>query len=107
MIVRAITLCIEKDENKKLRQLYEFRQTGKFYDNYLRWNDGRFLFVFGENGPAKSVCTELLHRLLERQLFKRVFYASAKEFAAECKEGLMNIEKPQNEAQRKLIESDH
>jgi HD superfamily phosphohydrolase len=30
MIVRAIALGIEKEDNKKLTQLYEFRQTPKF-----------------------------------------------------------------------------
>lgn len=66
MIVRAIVLGIEKEANKRLKQLYEFRQTQAFYTNYLSWNDARFLFVFGENASKTSVCGHLLGRLIKR-----------------------------------------
>jgi uncharacterized protein len=106
MIVRAIALGIEKEDNKKLRQLYEFRQTPRFYDNYLKWNDARFLFVFGENGSRSSMCGELVQRLIKRQLLKRVFYAPAKEFDAECKEKLMAMGTTEGAVLRGTIEKE-
>lgn len=78
MIVHAIVLGIEKEANKRLKQLYEFRQTQAFYTNYLKWNDARFLSVFGENGSKTSMCADLLLRLIKRQLLKRVFLGSCK-----------------------------
>ena len=62
MIVRAIQLGIEKEENKKLKMLYEFQDTPSYYVNYAKWSDPRFLYVFGENGSKSSSCSSLLRR---------------------------------------------
>ena len=94
MIVRAIILGIEKDNIQKLARLYSFSNSERFYNNYLGWNDARFLFEFGENGRAGLKCTALLSRLLNRHLLKRVLFAPTKDFPAECKEKLLVITKP-------------
>jgi len=106
MIVRAIELGIEKDENKKLKTLYSFDGTPTYYANYMKWNDARFLYVFGENGANSSLCANLLRRLIKRELLKRVFYAPAKEFDAECKEKLLMLSRKEAAGSRANIESE-
>jgi HD superfamily phosphohydrolase len=106
MIIRAIILGIEFDGIRNLGRLYRFEQKPKFYENYLEWNDAKFLDKFGENGPKGAKCTMLIQRLINRALLKRVFYAPAKEFDADCKERLMSIEEPENISTRQQIESE-
>ena len=106
MIVRAIILGIEKDEIAELSRLYRFKHTSKFYENYLQWNDARFMDKFGERGPKGAKCTELVQRLAKRHLLKRVFYAPAKAFEAESKERLLAIGKTKNAELRRQIESE-
>jgi HD superfamily phosphohydrolase len=105
MIVRAIILGIEADENKELEGLYRFEETGQYYGKYLKWNDARFLSRFGESGPKGAKCTELLQRLITRNLLKRVFYAPAKDFSAESRERLLAIGKPENSKLRRRAET--
>jgi uncharacterized protein len=104
MIVRAIILGIEKDDNKELAKLYTFKPSDGFYNNFLRWHDARFLLKFGESGKAKAKCTILLQRLISRNLLKRVLYASMKEFPSDSKEKLMAITRPENARLRREIE---
>lgn len=104
MIVRAIILGIEKDDISDLSRLYRFKHTPQFYENYLKWNDARFMDKFGERGPKGAKCTELVQRLAQRHLFKRVFFAPAKEFEAESKERLLAIGKTKNADARREIE---
>ncbi len=85
MFVRAIILGIEKDHNRELSRLYTFRDTSAFYENYLEWSDAKFMLKFGEEGKPKAKCTQLLQRLRQRQLLKRVLYAPAKEFPANAR----------------------
>jgi uncharacterized protein len=106
MILRAITLGIESDENAQLAKLYCFDNSAAFYENYLRWNDVKFLLEFGEKGQPGARCTELIQRLISRNLLKRVFYASVKEFPAECKETLISVGKREYAELRKKIEKE-
>ncbi len=106
MITRAITLGIEKDHITELSDLYRFDNSAKFYENYARWNDAKFLLVFGEDGASGARCTELIQRLINRNLLKRVFYVPVKEFPPECKETLVSLGKPENAAERASIETE-
>jgi putative nucleotidyltransferase with HDIG domain len=106
MIIRAIILGIESDGIKDLEKLYRFEQKPKFYENYLKWNDAKFLDRFGENGKKSAKSTMLIQRLISRSLLKRVFYAPAKEFDADAKERLMSIEEPDNQTIRQQIETE-
>ena len=106
MIIRAIILGIESDNNKDLEKLYRFEQKPKFYENYLKWNDAKFLDRFGESGKKGAKCTALIQRLISRSLLKRIFYAPVKEFDSDAKERLMSIEHPDNQATRAQIESE-
>jgi len=104
MIVRAITLGIESDEITQLAKLYCFDNSSEFYENYLSWNDFKFLLEFGEKGRAGARCTELIQRLISRNLLKQVFRASVKEFPAECKETLISVGKREYSNLRREIE---
>jgi HD superfamily phosphohydrolase len=106
MLVRAITLGIEKDENRELTRLYSFRNASSFYDNYIRWHDARFMLKFGDEGKANAKCALLLNKLTRRELLKRVLYAPIKEFPAVIKEKLMAISRPQNSKLRIEIEKE-
>lgn len=106
MIFRAILLGVEKDGIAELARLYRFKHTPKFYENYLTWNDAKFMDRFGERGPKGAKCTELVQRLARRHLLKRVYYAPAKEFNAESKERLLAIGKPKNAEIRREIEAE-
>ena len=105
MIVRAIIVGIERDHCKELEKLYRFKPEASFYENYLRWNDARFMERFGEKGKASAKCTQLVRRLEKRQLFKRVFTMPVKKFDAESKERLLAITKKEFVKERQEIET--
>lgn len=104
IITRAIVLGIEEDNIAALRQLYDFDASPAFIENYLRWNDARFLMTFGQDGKAGSKCRLLLERLLQRRLLKRVFHLPVRDFSAEAREQLLDLGKPGQSALRKKIE---
>ena len=106
MIVRAIVLGIEHDEIPDLKRLYVFDNSANFFKNYLKWNDARFLFTFGENGKTGSKCKDLTQRLIRRDLLKRIFQLPAKEFDPDSTEKLMAIGKKENVDVRRRIEKD-
>ncbi|NOS68364.1 MAG: HD domain-containing protein [Verrucomicrobia bacterium] len=104
MITRAITLGIEKDSIPTLQKLYEFDGSPTFIENYLGWNDSRFMMTFGHDAPDGSRCKLLLNRLNQRWLLKRVFHLPVKEFTAEARERLLDVGKPANNELRRKIE---
>src|SRR5258708_8122285 len=73
MVVRAITLGIEEDQIELLRHLYAYYGRAGFVDNYLKWDDGRFLLEFGGDVYQGGYCHDIVKRLQERRLLKRVF----------------------------------
>lgn len=104
MITRAIILGIEDDGLPELQRLYAFDGSEAFYDNFLRWNDARFLHAFGDEAPDGSKCKALLARLTTRNLLKRVFRLAATEFSAGVRESLMEITKPDQQRRRREAE---
>lgn len=101
MLVRAISLGIEKDENPFLRSLFSFKDTPGYFRDYLSWDDGGFVARFSE---PKTHCGRLLELLRQRHLLKRVFRLAPGEFAAEVRERLAEVVKPGNELLRQSIE---
>lgn len=104
MLVRAITLGVEKDHNKELKKLYTYNSSESFFQNYLRWSDARFCLKFAEGRAGK--CSELMQRLVQRRLLKRVFYAPAKEFQGAVKEKLRSIARPEEPKLRRKLENE-
>jgi HD superfamily phosphohydrolase len=103
MIVRAIVLGIEKDNNPELRRLYEFTEPDSFVANYLNWDDSRLMRTFGVDGGS-SRCGQMFERLRARRLLKRVFVARVKDFAAEVRDVLKAISARGCDALRAAIE---
>ena len=104
MIIRAITLGIDKDQIEELRDLYHFDNTDDFVRRYLRWDDARFMHEFCV-AAGKSKCKELLDRLRMRKLLKRVFWVKANRFSAETKDALHQLIKLDSKGLREKIEA--
>lgn len=106
MIVRAILLGIEVDELAELRALYSFDGTPAFFDRFVSQNDMRFLYQFDSTAKPGTKCGDLLTRLQERRLHKRVFSARIQEFARpEVRQALQDVSKPRCRDLRSRIES--
>lgn len=105
MITRAIVLGIDHDRINELRHLYTYDASDAFVKNYLEWDDARFLQTFcplqNSNGGK---CEELLHRLRERRLLKRVFRVKLRDFIGEVREKASDISKKENDKDRGEIE---
>ncbi len=91
MIIRAIRLGIEKDKIDELIQLYSFDGSADFVSRYKEFDDALFMQKFCINGEDGSKCKELLLRLKERKLLKRVFDCSVTEFQPAVKDALTKI----------------
>jgi HD superfamily phosphohydrolase len=103
MILRAIVLGIEHDNNAQLRQLYTFGEPEQFVNNYVTWDDSRFLSTFGADNDS-SLCGQMLARLRERRLLKRVFWTRIKDFPAEIRDILTGISKQEEDDLRSGLE---
>lgn len=105
MLVRAIKLGIDVENNDDLRKLYTFDGSDQFYENYRGWDDARFTTTFGTGPVGASPCRELIARLRERRLLKRVFNATLEDFESpELREVLTKIEKKESAAARLKLE---
>ncbi len=91
MIVRAIVLGIDQDGNDVLRKLYAFDDSDAFVQEYLNWDDARFLLTFG--GSTETQCGKLLSRLQQRQLLKQVFKANVADLSDDVREVVMDLGK--------------
>ncbi|MEW6266137.1 MAG: HD domain-containing protein [Thermodesulfobacteriota bacterium] len=73
MIERALELGIIEDKLQWLKDLFIYKGTNEYIQNFLKWDDARvttaLLYPLGTSGKA----TELFFRLKERHLFKVVF----------------------------------
>jgi HD superfamily phosphohydrolase len=73
MITRALELGIEVDNKPELQHLYRYDGTGKFIQNYLKWDDQRLISFLLRSKGKRGHSSRLFSRLAERDLFKRVF----------------------------------
>lgn len=106
MIVRAIILGIEVDNQEKLRAIYSFDNSAGFFNRYASYNDARLLVEFDSIAKPNTKCGELLRRLQTRQLHKRVFSIRLDEFEEpDVKRALQDISKPAMSALRGQIEA--
>lgn len=103
MIVRAIVLGIERDGIQELHELYAFDNSPDFVLRYMTWGDARFMQEFC--CPRKGTkCSELLRRLRERRLLKRVFTARATDFAdLEVRDMLLSlVDRPKKDLRARI-----
>ena len=73
MITRAIALGIEVDQIHELNALYRYEAGDSFIKNYMQWNDARLLLELGSSDYDGKLCHQLVCRLRDRRLLKRVF----------------------------------
>ena len=104
MVVRAIVLGIEKDSIDSLKQLYAYDGSQSFFENYMQWDDARFLLEFGSNRYEGSCCKEIISRLSSRHLLKQVFDAPFSDIPENCREILSQISLPQFRNWRSQLE---
>lgn len=106
MIVRAIVSGIDIDEIEELQTLYSFDNSEDFVNNYMAWNDGRFVNRFGCDDIFRGTkCQSILQMLQYRTLLKLVFQARAKDFPAHIRENLKEIGKPEFSESRTSLEA--
>jgi len=105
MIVRAIELGIDSDNIEILNELYAFDNSERFMQNYAEWDDARFFNEFGRNREFQGLkSNEILRRLEERRLFRRVFSDKPALFSAKTRERLSKIGLPESEASKRRLE---
>jgi hypothetical protein len=104
MLVRAIRLGIVKDNDERLRKLYQFDNSEDFIREYVGWDDGRFMHEFCVGAPP-SKCQGLLDRLVHRKLLKRVFEARTREFSPEVRDSLGRLSDPEDAELRTRLEN--
>jgi HD superfamily phosphohydrolase len=102
MIIRAIVLGIEKDDNAALRRLYSFDPGDEFIKNYAAYDDARFMAEFGS--AEKSRCGEMVKRLQDRHLLKRVFEMKVRDLNERVREIVTALPKRENDSVRTEIE---
>ena len=104
MVVRAITLGIEEDKVEPLRNLYTYDGQDNFIDNYKKWDDARFLLEFGSESYNGGYCHDIVRRLTERRLLKRVFDDRVSHLPEACRDKITSISKIENRKSRRDLE---
>ncbi len=104
MVIRAITLGIEEDQIEHLRELYNYNGKEKFVQNYVGWDDSRFLLEFGAETLEGKYCWDLVRRLSQRRLLKRVFESRVSQLPVGWRERITALTKLENRALRRTLE---
>jgi hypothetical protein len=104
MMVRAITLGIEKDEIENLKKLYYFDGSDDFIQYYEQFDDAAFMQKFCLDAPEGSKCKEVLLRLRQRKLLKRIFDCRIREFKDSVRDMLPKLMDEQRDL-RKSVEA--
>lgn len=105
MLIRAITRGIDHDKIESLQSLYTYTDDQKYLDEYLRWDDSRFMVTLTEDKFEGKECHDLLTRLKNRNLFKRIYQKQIKDLPEACRLSLSGISKPKNKDMRTKLES--
>lgn len=105
MVVRAITLGIEEDQIESLKGLYTYDGEEQFVRNYMGWDDARFLLEFGAEKLNGKYCRDLVLRLSQRRLLKRIFESRVSHLPEICRDRITALTKPENRGIRRTLES--
>jgi hypothetical protein len=79
MLTRALVLGVLKDKLPFLQKLYVYEPTQEYVENYLTWDDSRLTQVLLKEEYKKTHASQFFHRLINRQLHKRVCQVSLNE----------------------------
>ena len=104
MIVRAIKLGIEEDQNEDLSRLYRYDGSETFVRNYMQWDDSRFLLAFGNPTLKGMYCHEIVERLRSRRLLKQLFDSAVSQLPESCQEFVRDITNPKHRGLRRALE---
>lgn len=105
MLIRAISLGIDHDDIVPLRNLYTYRSEPEYLKEYLRWNDATFMVTLTDPKFEGTKCHDLLTRLKNRNLFKRIYQRQIKELPEKSRLSLSGISKPANKELRTRLEA--
>ncbi|WP_408998398.1 HD domain-containing protein [Syntrophus buswellii] len=105
MLVRAITCGIDHDKIDSLQDLYTYKSDQKYLEEYLLWDDSKFMVTLTDDKFKGKECHDLLTRLKNRNLFKRIYQKQIKELPEVCRLYLSGISKPKNKVLRAKLES--
>jgi HD superfamily phosphohydrolase len=104
MLIRAITLGIDADQIEEINRIYAYEGNSNFLEEYLAWDDSKFLVTFTDDKFKGKYCHDLLTRLNERRLLKEIYKESIKELPEKCRDPLLNISRPENREKRAELE---
>ena len=105
MLIRAITRGIDFDNIETLQYLYRYQADPKYLEEYLSWDDSKFLVVLTDQRFHGKECHTILTRLKQRNLLKRIYQRQIKELPEACRDQLYYISKPENKKIRSELES--
>ncbi len=105
MLVRAITLGIERDNIQELHKLYAYDGSAEFRTEYIQWDDSRFMNHFCSEKLRETYCYKLLDRLRKRHLLKRIYGRPLKEISDNSRDEIEKLQNPENQEKRAELES--
>jgi len=107
MISRAIRLGIEQDKLAEMERLYRFDNTAAFIQNYLQWDDGRFMESFCpiHAKPPGPISGEMLRRLRTRTLLKQVYSDRIEHCDGRVRDTLRELPQVKHDQLRSSIEA--
>jgi HD superfamily phosphohydrolase len=106
MIVRAVSLGIDRDGQNELRQVYTFDNSSDFFVRYVGWDDARLLMRFDDGAKPGTLCGQILGGLQSRKLHKQVYSERLQDLDDPAvRDRLLRITAPENSALRMKIEA--
>lgn len=107
MIIRAMEVGISEDKLSFLEELYTYKDTNKYIENYTNYYDENIIYKIlnlEKNYSSKII----IERLLKRQLLKQVFsekFRSITFHSADTQEKLASINNKENQSFKKDLEN--
>jgi len=80
MLIRGISLGIEKDKIPWLGALYRYEDSTEYMAEYLTWNDERLTAAILDRSTPEGHAKRVFRRLAERRLLKCIFSARPQDF---------------------------
>lgn len=105
MLIRAINRGIDNDDIEELQTLYTYRSDPAYLEEYLGWDDSKFMVTLTDNRFQGKESHAILSRLKNRKLFKRIYQRKIKELPETCRDSIIDISKPKNKKRRADLEA--
>jgi len=102
MITRGLELGIEQDKLTVLRDIYSYRDSEEYLDEYVKWDDEKLIAEV--LGADQSSAKKMFLRLIDRKLYKRIFHGKISLLPEHVREVLSNISMPGFREKRSALE---